>query len=202
MKCGRCNGEGKIPNYFAALGGETCEKCGGTGRVGGKPGAGDVYLTAMDYSKNVQQLIALGDYTHCDPVFLSSRLEDQSRCGSALNTTVKIRYECFNDAPIRIRTTANIGKLIRELGYRNANLLELLTFAYAFPKAIQRHEYVIALGSPFVYGGLTGQFVIPILSNPNGKIRLDCVMADPAALSEKRWGFGFHFMMGLTQIDF
>lgn len=98
-----------------------------------------VYPVTVNYDLSVEEAVALGKYDHVFPNEVSSKHFKTERNGIA---ELKITLVCIEENLM----TKEIPEKLDQLGYRPAELHELLAFGAKYPD-VQRRFPIVALGS-------------------------------------------------------
>ena len=102
-------------------------------------GSHPVYTVIVNYDLSIEEAVALGKYDHIFPNEVTSENFKTKRNGVA---KLKVKLINFEDWP----STKEIPEKLNQLGYRPAELHELLALGARYPD-LQRKSPIVALGS-------------------------------------------------------
>ena len=132
--------------------------------------AGNIYHLSVDYGRSVEDGVRAGRYDWANSDDINSRNFPTKRKGTA---EVEVELVHFNRG---ISTDEALGELDR-MGYRPAEVHELLAFGEKYPK-VQREFPIVALGS--VWQDRNGDRSVPCLGRDGSErgLSLDWVEDD------------------------
>lgn len=131
--------------------------------VGNKLLNGGRLSLAVNYSKNLNEMIAPGRYDWLDPRIVSKNFPIKENFGGRM---VHLTARLFHFKETMY--TDEIISQIEKTDYRLGKLPELMAFGSAYPN-LQRGVSIIALGQPT---GINGSYLVPGLTKSSNQSRI------------------------------